>query len=140
MRHVPDASGESLLGFVRDVVRPGSSVLTDGWRGYSGLAERGYIHKRDVQYKSDDPAHVSMPGAHRIASLLKRWILGTHQGSVTPDHLQSYLEEFTFRFNRRTSRSRGLVFRRLLEQAVVTGPVTEDDVTGGYEWRVRHKM
>jgi len=76
----------------------------------------------------------AMPGVHRIASLLKRWVLGTHQGSVTPDHLQSYLEEFTFRFNRRTSRSRGLVFRRLLEQAVVTGPVTEADVTGGYQW------
>ena len=75
-----------------------------------------------------------MPGVHRIASLLKRSVLGTHQGSVTPDHLQSYLEEFTFRFNRRTSRSRGLVFRRLLEQAVVTGPVTEGNVTGGYDW------
>jgi transposase-like protein len=134
MRHVADASGESLQTFVRKVVRPGSSVLTDGWRGYCGLAEHGYDHKRDVQYKSDTPAHVSMPGVHRIASLLKRWILGTHQGSVTPDHLQSYLEEFTFRFNRRTSASRGLVFRRLLEQAVVTGPVTERDVTGGYDW------
>jgi hypothetical protein len=75
-----------------------------------------------------------MPGVHRIASLLKRWILGTHQGSVTPEHLQSYLEEFTFRFNRRTSRSRGLVFRRLLEQAIVTDPITEADVTYGYRW------
>ena len=134
MRHVPDASAKSLVPFVRDAVRPGSSVLTDGWRAYNDLAEHGYEHKRDIQYKSDTPAHVSMPGVHRIASLFKRWILGTHQGSVTPDHLQSYLEEFTFRFNRRTSRSRGLVFRRLLEQAVVTGPVTEDDVTGGYDW------
>ena len=68
------------------------------------------------------------------AYLLKRWILGTHQGSVVPEHLQSYLEEFTFRFNRRTSGSRGLVFRRLLEQAVATGPITERDVTHGYEW------
>lgn len=134
MRHVADASGDTLVPFVRDVVRPGSSVLTDGWRGYNGLAEHGYKHRRDIQYKSDTPAHVSMPGVHRIASLLKRWILGTHQGSVTPDHLQSYLEEFTFRFNRRTSGSRGLVFRRLLEQAVVTSPVTEEDVTGGYDW------
>jgi len=75
-----------------------------------------------------------MPGVHRIANLLKRWVFGTHQGSVTPDHLKSYLEEFTFRFNRRTSRNRGLVFRRLLEQAVVSGPVTGDDVTGGYDW------
>lgn len=82
---------------------------------------------------SGDPAHVSMPGVHRVASLLKRWVLGTHQGSVVNDHLQSYLEEFTFRFNRRTSRSRGLVFRRLLERAVVTKPITENDVKYGYD-------
>ena len=115
MRHVPDASGDSLLSFVRDVVAPGAVVLTDGWRGYSGLPDQGYTRKITVLSSSGDPAHVSMPGVHRVASLLKRWILGTHQGSVVPDHLQSYLEEFTFRFNRRTSRSRGLVFRRLLE-------------------------
>ncbi len=83
---------------------------------------------------SGNPAHVSMPGIHRVSSLLKRRILGTHQGSVVPAHLQSYLEEFAFRFNRRTSRSRGLVFRRLLEQATVTGPITEADVTNGYDW------
>ena len=75
-----------------------------------------------------------LPGVHRVASLLKRWILGTHQGSIVLAHLQFYLEEFTFRFNRRPSRSRGLVFRRLLEQAVVTRPVTEADVTDGYDW------
>ena len=78
--------------------------------------------------------HVSMPGVHSVASLLKRWILGTHQGSVSTEHLQSYLEEFTFRFNRRTSRSRGLVFRRLLEQAVVTAPVIRSEITHGYAW------
>ena len=71
-----------------------------------------------------DPAHVSMPGVHRVASLLKRWLLGTHQGAVQPTQLDYYLDEFTFRFNRRTSRSRGLLFYRLLEQAVVTQPVT----------------
>ncbi|MCG2722649.1 MAG: IS1595 family transposase, partial [Thermodesulfovibrionales bacterium] len=134
MRHIPDASGENLLSFMRDVVAPGAVVLTDGWRGYNGLPDQGYTRKITVLSSSGDPAHVSMPGVHRIASLLKRWILGTHQGSVVPDHLQSYLEEFTFRFNRRTSRSRGLVFRRLLERAVATGPITEDDVTYGYDW------
>ncbi len=81
-----------------------------------------------------DPAHVSMPGVHRVASLLKRWILGTHQGSVSNEHLQSYLEEFTFRFNRRTSRSRGLVLRRLLEQSVVSGPVIGAEIAHGYNW------
>ena len=134
MRHVPDASGASLVPFVCDAVAPGATVHTDGWRGYNDLPKHGYTRRKTVLSSSDDAAHVSMPGVHRVASLLKRWLLGTHQGSVTPDHLQSYLEEFTFRFNRRTSRSRGLVFRRLLEQAVVTGPVTEADVTHGYDW------
>lgn len=134
MRHVSDASGASLLPFVRDVVALGSTVHTDGWAGYDDLPKHGYVRNKTKLSSSDEPAHVAMPGVHRVSSLLKRWILGTHQGSVTPDHLQSYLEEFTFRFNRRTSRSRGLVFRRLLEQAVATGPVTEADVTHGYEW------
>jgi hypothetical protein len=75
-----------------------------------------------------------MPGVHRVASLLKRWILGTHQGSVSIEHLQSYLEEFTFRFNRRRSASRGLVFRRLLEQAVVTDPIIETKIAHGFDW------
>lgn len=134
MRHIPDASGESLMPFVCDTVVPSSVVHTDGWSGYNGLSEHGFTRKITIQSSSGDPAHVSMPGVHRIASLLKRWILGTHQGSVVPEHLQAYLEEFTFRFNRRTSRSRGLVFRRLLERAVATGLVTENDVMHGYNW------
>ena len=134
MRHIPDASGDSLLPFVRDVVAPGSVVRTDGWNGYNGLPDYGYTRDILVLSSSGDPAHVSMPGVHRVASLLKRWLLGTHQGSVLPNHLQSYLEEFTFRFNRRTSLSRGLVFRRLLEQAVITDPVTQADIIYGYDW------
>ncbi len=134
MRHIPDASVDSLLPFVRDVVAPGSVVRTDGWGGYNGLSDYGYTREIVVLSSSGDPAHVSMPGVHRIASLLKRWLLGTHQGSVLPNHLQSYLEEFTFRFNRRTSRSRGLVFRRFLEYAVITGLVTEADIIHGYDW------
>lgn len=134
MRHIPDASGTSLLPFISAVAAPGSVIHTDGWSGYSGLSGLKFTHKVTVQSSSSDQAHVSMPGVHRVASLFKRWILGTHQGSVAPEHLQSYLEEFTFRFNRRTSGSRGLVFRRLLERAVVTRPVTESDVTYGYKW------
>ena len=134
MRHIPDASSASLLPFVRAVTAPGSVVHTDGWSGYNGLSAHGFIRKVTVQSASGDPTHVSMPGVHRVSSLLKRWILGTHQGSVVPGHLQAYLEEFTFRFNRRTSRSRGLVFRRLLERAVATRPVTECAVTNGYNW------
>jgi len=134
MRHVPDASGASLEAFACDVIARGATVRTAGWTAYNGLLGQGYVHERTVLASSGDPAHVSMPGVHRVAALLKRWILGTHQGSVTAAHLQSYLEEFTFRFNRRSSGSRGLVFRRLMEQAVVAGPLTEAELTFGYDW------
>lgn len=132
MRHVSDASGNSLIPFVRDMVKPGTVIYTDGWGGYNDLPKYGYKRKKVSLSDSGDPAHVSLPAVHRAASLLKRWLLGTHQGSFDPEHLQAYLEEFTFRFNRRTSRSRGLVFRRLIEQAVATGPVTDAEVTSGY--------
>ena len=134
MKHIADAAGDKLVPFVCDVVSPGSVVQTDGWGEYNGLSTFKYEHQRTVLSSSDDQAHVSMPGVHRVASLLKRWILGTHQGSVSAEHLQSYLEEFTFRFNRRTSLSRGLVFRRLLEQAVATKPIIEAKITHGYHW------
>ena len=135
MRHLPDASGNKLVPFVCDVVTPGTTVQTDGWGGYNNLRQNGYVHQKKILSSNDDPAHVSMPGVHRIASLLKRWILGTHQGSVSVEHLQSYLEEFTFRFNRRTSRSRGFVFYRLLEQAVNTGPIIEPEIAHGFDWQ-----
>ena len=83
---------------------------------------------RIVMLGSGVPAHVSMAGVHRVASLVQRWVLGTHHGSVQPDHLDAYLDEFVFRFNRRTSSSRGMLFYRLLQQAVVTPPVTYGDV------------
>lgn len=134
MQYIPDASGESLIPFVCNTVELGTTVQTDGWGGYSQLKENGYLHQITVLSSTNDPAHVSMPGVHRVASLLKRWILGTHQGSIRIEHLQSYLEEFTFRFNRRTSQSRGLVFRRLLEQAVCTEPVIRAKITNGYNW------
>ena len=134
MQYIPDASGESLIPFVCNTVELGTTVQTDGWGGYNQLKENGYLHQITVLSSTNDPAHVSMPGVHRVASLLKRWILGTHQGSIRIEHLQSYLEEFTFRFNRRTSRSRGLVFRRLLEQAVCTEPVIRAKITNGYDW------
>jgi len=132
MRHIENASGTNLDAFVCDAITKGATVHTDGWTGYNGLLGLGYEHKKTIISSSGDPAHVSMPGVHRVASLLKRWILGTHQGSVVPEHLQSYLEEFTFRFNRRTSKNRGLVFYRLMEQAMATKPVTLSNVTYGY--------
>ena len=128
MRKVGSAGAADLVPFVTDVVAPGSNVITDGWGGYDSLPKRGYTRTKHVQHGSGNPAHVLMPGVHRIASLLKRWLLGTHQGAVDPAYLPGYLEEFTFRFNRRASRSRGLVFRRLLEQAVTTGPLTAGEI------------
>jgi len=135
MRHVSDASDNSLVPFVRDMVKPGAMIYTDSWGRYNDLTKCGYKRKKVALSDSGDPAHVSLPGVHRIASLFKRWMLGTHQGSFDPEHLQAYLEEFNFRFNRRTSRSRGLVFRRLIEQAVVTGPITDAKVKHGYSWQ-----
>jgi transposase-like protein len=134
MRHIEDASGGSLVPFVNEVAEPGSVILTDGWGGYNDLPKHGFNRQKTVLSGSGDPAHISMPGVHRVASLLKRWLLGTHQGATDSTHLQAYLEEFTFRFNRRHSASRGLVFRRLLEQAASVAPVTESDLVGGYSW------
>jgi transposase-like protein len=121
-----DASADSLHAFVTDHVEPGAVVITDGWAGYTGLERHGYIHDRRSQRAAralgEDPDEL-LPAVHRVASLAKRWLLGTHQGSVDDAHLPSYLNEFTFRFNRRTSRSRGLVFYRLLELAAAHDPV-----------------
>ena len=128
---VPDASASSLMPFIQDAVESGAEVRTDGWGGYSGLAPKGYLHNKTVLSVSGDPAHVSMPAVHRVASLLKRWLLGTHQGAVLPHQLDRYLDEFTFRFNRRSSRSRGLLFYRLLQQAVLTGPTPYRFIVGG---------
>ena len=120
MRQIPDVSADSLVPFICDVAEKGSEILTDGWGGYNKLSKCGYRHERVVFSDTGDPAHVSMPGVHRIAALLKRWLLSTHQGSVSGKHLDYYLDEYTFRFNRRTSRSRGMLFYRLIEQAMMT--------------------
>jgi hypothetical protein len=95
LRRVPVDSERYLLPFVRDAVEPGTRVHTDGSAAYRSLSENGYVHQRSVHLGSDGPAHVSMPGVHRLASLLKRWLLGTHQGAVQPAQLDYYLDEFT---------------------------------------------
>lgn len=87
MRHIPEASFENLQPFISDVVAKRATVRTDGWKGYNGLSKHDYGHERTILSSSEDPAHESMPGVHRVASLLKRWILGTHQGSFDPAHL-----------------------------------------------------
>ena len=126
---IPDAGAESLQGFVRANVAPGSTIVTDGWPSYVGLARNGeYEHIIKNLSASELEAHEELPGVHRVASLLKRWLLSTHQAAVSPEHLQAYLEEYTFRFNRRTSRRPGLLFYRLLQGAVACGPLTYDDL------------
>lgn len=131
LRQVPNVAGESLVPFICDVVKPGSVVMTDGWGGYNTVSDKGYQHEKTILSASGDPAHVAMPGVHRIAALIKRWLLGTHQGAVSAEHLDYYLDEYTFRFNRRTSRSRGMLFYRLLEQAVATEPAPYRAMVGG---------
>lgn len=122
MRCIPDASSRSLPAFVRDVIMSGSTVITDGWEGYEGLKVLGFKHEIRVIRGSGKTASTLMPRVHRIASLLKRWLLGTHQGAVSRDHLDYYLDEFTFRFNRRRANARGLLFYRLLQQAPLVDP------------------
>lgn len=120
MRVIPNAQRQTLEDFITDVCEPGSVIYTDGLSSYQHLPALGYQHVVTAISSSDDPAHVSMPGVHRVTSLLKRWLLGTHQGGVAPQHLDAYLDEFTFRFNRRHSRSRGLLFYRLMGLALRT--------------------
>lgn len=126
--HIDDRSGESVIGFIRDHVAPMSTVYTDAWSGYSKLTEYLYPHKAMNLSQSPWLATDIMPAVHRVAALLKRWLLGTHQGGVR-DQLQAHLDEFVFRFNRRTSANRGHLFRRLLEYAVQTSPATYQDIT-----------
>lgn len=128
LRRVANDSAACVIPFVQEVIDPGAQVRTDGSAAYLTLKDLGFVHQRTVMLGSDIPAHVSMAGVHRVAALVQRWILGTHHGSVQPEHLDAYLDEFVFRFNRRTSNSRGMLFYRLLQQAVVTTPVTYRDV------------
>jgi transposase-like protein len=129
-----DASSTSLHAFVLDHIEPGATVITDGWQGYQGLDKLGYCHEarsqRAGRARGEDPAKL-LPAVHRVASLAKRWLLGTHQGSVDDAHLPAYLNEFVFRFNRRHSRSRGMVFYRVLELAVAHDPVRYADIVAG---------
>jgi len=128
MRQVIDASAESLIPFIRDSVQPGSIIHTDGWLGYLPVERNGYQHEVTfLKGKKKTPSEL-MPRVHRVVSLLKRWLLGTHQGAVSQKHLDYYLDEFTFRFNRRRSKSRGKLFFRLAQQAVAVDPVPYDRI------------
>jgi len=127
LEKIPDASGKSLKSFIERNIEPPSTIITDGWSGYSDLEKMGYLHKVQRSVVTEDNEEI-LPNVHRIASLLKRWLLGTHQSYLNKNKLGYYLDEYVFRYNRRTSNSRGLLFMRLIEQAVVTEPVTYDKV------------
>jgi transposase-like protein len=122
MRMIADASADSLHPFVIDCIEPGSTLHTDGRQGYAGLEKKGFEREISITRGRRKDASKLLPRVHRVASLLKRWLLGTHQGAVAPWQLPYYLDEFTFRFNRRTSKSRGKLFFRLMQQAVNTPP------------------
>jgi len=129
MSIINNASKLSIHGFITENIELGSEIISDGWNGYKGLVEQGYSHtiyKQNEAEKDDE----LLPHVHLIISLLKRWLLGTHQGAVERKHLQAYLDEYVFRFNRRTSSKRGLLFYRLLENAMVVSPTTYNEIIG----------
>jgi transposase-like protein len=131
LRRIRDASAASVQAFVEEAIQPGSVVHTDGWEGYTGLEIKGYTHQVTVLKRYRRSAVELLPRVHVVVSLLKRWLVGTHQGAVSLQHLDYYLDEFTFRFNRRKSRSRGKLFYRLLQQATAVGPAPYKAVVGG---------
>ena len=123
MARIPDGSAETLEAFVAEAIEPGSGVHTDGWHGYTHLEAHGYHHRVTPLRGDHALASELLPRVHRVVSLLKRWLLGTHHGGVSRAHLDASLDEFTFRFNRRRSRHRGKLFFRLVQQAVTLEPV-----------------
>ena len=124
-----DASKENLLPFIEENVKYGSTVITDGWSGYTSLSKsKKYEHVEKVISGSGKQAHELLPHVHMVDSLVKRWINGTHQGKISQKHLEYYLDEFAFRFNRKLSTHRGKLFYRLMQQAVITAPATYNDI------------
>ena len=124
---VADASKESLLPFVKNNIEKGCEIISDGWSSYACLSSNGYNHTVYLQSKKQVDEKI-LPHVHLVISLLKRWLLGTHQGAVSDKHMQAYLEEFTFRFNRKSAAQRGFLFYRLLEGAVNCSPHTFENI------------
>lgn len=120
LKRIANHTKATLHAFIARSIEPGSTVHTDGLNHYAGMT--GYTHRPIVVKRRAATASELLPRVHRVVSLLKRWLLGTHQGAVRAAHLDYYLDEFTFRFNRRTSASRGKLFYRLVQQALQIGP------------------
>ena len=145
MRRIPKASAKYLQRFIHDVIEPGTVVHTDGWDGYAGLNDIGYVHEVSVLARSKKDASELLPRVHHVAGLFKKWLHGTHQGGISREHLDYYLDEYTFRFNRRTSRYRGKLFYRLLQNAVAVEPAPYQSLVKkvrgpGRRKRRRYKM
>jgi len=129
---IPEASGKYLLQFIEENIEQGSTIITDGWKGYKSLTKsEKYKHEIKVISGSGKEAHELLPHVHLVDSLVKRWINGTHQGSISPKYLSYYLDEFAFRFNRKLSTYRGKLFYRLMQQAVDTPPQPFKGITKG---------
>ncbi len=123
LKVIPDCSADSLLPFIDDNIEAGSEVVTDGWKGYESLDENTFHHHQVFQNKADDKDSV-LSGVHLVASLVKRMMLGTHQGRFDPQYLQNYLDEYVFRFNRRTSNFVGKKFMRIAQQVISSTRIT----------------
>ena len=129
LRRLRGPLAEPILEFVEQTVEEGSTIVTDGEWAFRLVKKRGYRHYGTVlRDHGKEASKATLPRVHRVASLLKRWLLGTHQGRVPVQKLDPYLEEFAFRFNRRTSTKRGMLFYRLLQQCVVHGPITYEQI------------
>ena len=121
-RCVESVNRETVELFIKDYVEPGSCVVTDGLNVYTRLQSIGYENRPNICSAGDEATRKQLDHVHLVISLLKRWLAGTHQGAVAPTHLQAYLDEFSFRFNRRKSQHRGLLFYRLMQQAILFRP------------------
>ncbi|EQD32258.1 hypothetical protein B1A_04099 [mine drainage metagenome] len=121
---IPNAETETLKTFIQKHVKPGSTIYTDGLTSYPGATKDEYLHHGTSVKGSGKEANEVLPGVHRVAALVKRWLMGTHQGSFEAEHLQAYLDEYAFRFNRRKSTHRGMLFYRLIEQCISMHPMS----------------
>jgi transposase-like protein len=131
LQQIPDTSKEHLLAFVQEVIAPGSTVITDGLPVYMNVEKMGYIHQARVPKLGPAEASKLLPRVHQVASLLKRGLMGIQHGSVSKQQLDYYLDEFVFRFNRRSSPDRGMLFYRLVQQAVAIEPTPVKDIKRG---------
>jgi len=129
-RCIENSSAEQLIPFIEDNIKKGSTVVTDGWSGYNEVSSKGYNHTVYKISGSGKTADELLPNVHLIISLVKRWLMGTHQGAASEKHLQYYLDEYSFRFNRRLSTHRGKLFYRLMQLSVSQRAQTMNEITG----------